>query len=126
MGTISSDVSPHPRTSPAEARRRGKRWPLTILAVLAGALKLEAWRHLIRNAVGLWLVFGLGVFTSILRTRPVGLAVSVAGLTALIVGPSLPVAIGLGVGLFLALLVLFAVVGTVLMARQPGRGSRPS
>jgi hypothetical protein len=118
MGVTNQATAPDPRSSPTEARRRAKRWPVTIVACLAAVSKVELWRHLIRNAAGLWAVFGLGLFGSILRTRPVGLAISVAGLTAMIVRPALPLALGLGIGLFALLLVLFTAVGSVLMARQ--------
>lgn len=64
-------------------------------------------------------LFGVGLAVSLLRPRPVGIAVCGAGLLAFILAPSATaVGIALGFGAFVARLALFVLIGTVLQARQ--------
>lgn len=111
-------------------RRRGTRWPWVIVAIAVGALKLEAFASLLyhhgwlhhRGPLIAVLAVGLGV--SVLRTRPVAIAVFGAGVLAFVVAlhPLLG-GVALGVGAFGSLIALFFTVSTVLHARQR-RGQR--
>lgn len=84
--------------------------------------KAELWRHVLTNPTTLVVAFAAGGVASILRTNPIGLAVCVAGLTALIIGPaSTLVGVALGAGGFVALVVLFFAIGTILRTRQSRR-----
>jgi hypothetical protein len=64
---------------------------------------------------------------SVLRTRPVGIALTAAPLLAFTLAPSSTVlGIALGLGAFAVLLALFVAIGTVLHARQNQDRARSS
>jgi hypothetical protein len=102
----------------AGRRRRG--WPWAIVGVVMALGKADALRVLLHGRVALMALFGLWLVLSVLRPRPVGIAVTVAGLLAFVIAPgSVLVGIGLGLGAFVLLMALFFAVATVLQARQP-------
>lgn len=93
-----------------------------IIGAVVVLAKVELYRHLLINPTALIVALAAGGVASVLRTSPIGLAVCAAGLIALIIGPaSTLVGIALGVGGFVALMVLFFAVGTILRARQSRR-----
>jgi len=101
------------------ARRRGTRWPWLIVLVVIGALKVEAYASLVHHRASLIAVLAVGLAVSLLRTRPVAIAVFSAGILglALAMHPFLA-GIGLGLGAFAVLIALFFTISTVLHARQ--------
>ena len=109
--------------APGEVRGAGRRrrgWPWAIVGVALALVKADAFRVILHGRVALMALFGVGLVLSVLRPRPVGIAVTAAGLLAFVLAPgSLVLGIGLALGTFVLLLALFFAVATVLQARQP-------
>jgi hypothetical protein len=100
-------------------RRRERRWPALIGGLVLIAVKSEAYGKLLFHRAELIGVLAVAVGVSLLRARPVGLAVSAAVLLALVLGAhSLGLGVGLGFGAFALLMALFFAVSTVLHLRQ--------
>lgn len=108
--------------APGELRRAGRRragWPWLIVGVGFGLVKTNAISELLHHRVDTIALLGLGLALSVLRTRPVGSAVTAASLLAFTLAPrSTALGIALGVGAFVLLLATFVAIGTVLRARQ--------
>jgi hypothetical protein len=100
-------------------RRRERRWPAVIGGLVLLALKSEAYGKVLLHRGELIGVLGVAFGVSLLRARPIGLAVSAALLLALVLGAhSLGLGLGLGFGAFALLMALFFAVSTVLHLRQ--------
>jgi hypothetical protein len=88
-------------------------------------LKAEALPALLHHRVWPIVILGLGLVSSVLRTRLVGVALTAGPLLAFALDPgSTAFGIAVGVGAFGLLLAMFFAVGTVLMARQGHDRSR--
>jgi hypothetical protein len=106
-------------TKTARSRGRNRRWPAVIGGLVLAALKSEALFRLVLNRGGLVVVVALLLAGSLLRARPIGIAVAIPVLVALVVGAhSLGLGLGLGFGGFVLLMALFFAISTVLHARQ--------
>jgi hypothetical protein len=93
--------------------------------VLAG-LKSEALLKLILHRGELVAVLAVLLVTSLLRGRPVGIAVATSLLLAFVVGVhSLGLGLAIGFGGFALLMALFFAISTMLLARQ-NRGATGS
>jgi hypothetical protein len=81
--------------------------------------KTEGLRELLHHQGELIALLGLGLAFSVLRPRPVGIALTAAPLLAFALAPrSTVLGIALGLGGFVLLLALFFAVASVLHARQ--------
>ena len=81
--------------------------------------KAEALSGLLHHRGWVIAILGLGLVSSVLRMRPVGVALTVGPLLAFALAPgSTALGIAVGVVAFGLLLALFFAVGAVLMARQ--------
>lgn len=81
--------------------------------------KAQALSGVLHHRALVLVILGLGVVSSVLRTRLVGVAVTVGPLLAFALDPgSTAVGIAVGVGAFGLLLAMFFAVGTVLMGRE--------
>ena len=88
-------------------------------------LKAEALPELLRHRGWVIAILGLGLVSSVLRMRPVAVALTAGPLLAFALAPgSTALGIAVGVGAFGLLLALFFVIGAVLMARQDHGRSR--
>jgi len=105
-----------------ELRRSGRggvRWPWMIVGVGLALVKANAAADLVHHRTGLIVALAAALAVSVLRTRPVGIALSGAPLLAFALAPgSTALGIALGFGAFVLLLALFVAIGTVLQARQ--------
>lgn len=110
-------------------RGRGTRWPWLIVAVVVGALKVDAYESLLHHRGALIGALALALLASVVRLRPKPLLI--AALTAALVATTAaphPVLAGVGVGFgaFAVLIALFFTISTVLHARQRrSRHARP-
>ncbi len=100
-------------------RARGGRWPWAIVFVAVAGLKAEAYASLVNDRPGMIAVLAVGLGVSLLRFKPVAIAVFSAPLLAFAVAPH-PALLGVafGVGVFAFLIALFFAISTVLRARQ--------
>jgi hypothetical protein len=106
--------------------RRGGRWPWLIVGIGLALVKSNAIAEVGHHPSELIAVLGVGLAVSVLRTRPVGFAVSAAPLLAFALAPrSTAVGVAVGLGAFVLLLALFVAIGTVLQARQVMIGPTP-
>jgi hypothetical protein len=111
------------RAGEVAARGRSTRWPWLIVIVVVGALKVEAYASLVEHRGSLIAALALGLAFSVLRSKPLAIAVFAAGILgfALALHPLLA-GVGLGVGAFALLIALFFTISTVLHARQRHAG----
>ncbi len=104
-----------------DTRSRSVEPPAPTTAVERAAAPGELRRAGPRRVGWPWLIVGvgLGLAFSVLRPRPVGIAMTAAPLLAFTLAPrSTALGIALGLGAFMLLLALFIAIGTVLHARQ--------
>lgn len=100
------------------ARRRGG-WPWLIVGVGLALVKADGFAALLHHRVEVIALLGLALVFSVLRLRPVGIAVTAAPLLAFTLAPrSTALGVALGLSAFVLLLALFVAIGTVLQARQ--------
>jgi len=93
-----------------------------VVGVAVALLKAQALSGLLHHRVWVIVILGLGLLSSVVRTRPVGVALTAGPLLAFALAPaSTALGIAVGVGAFGLLLAMFFAVGTVLMARQDRR-----
>jgi hypothetical protein len=129
MGTRSPSGAPSARATgveraagPGQLRRAGRRgvgWPWLIVGVVLALVKADGLAAVLHHRAEVVAILGLGLALSVLRRRPVGIAVTTAPLLAFILAPrSTALGIALGLGVFVLLLALFTAIGTVLHARQ--------
>lgn len=101
------------------------RWPWLIVGLVLAVFKARGLAELGDHPVALIPVLAALLVVSVLRPRPVLIAVSAAALAALVVAPHpLLAGIGVGVGLFVLLMVAFMAIATILHARQRRSSSR--
>ena len=82
-------------------------------------LKAQALSGLLHHRAWVIAILGLGLVSSVLRTRPVGVALTAGPLLALALDPrSTALGVAVGVAAVGVLLAMFFAVGTVLMLRQ--------
>ena len=106
------------------ATRRTARWPWLIAGLVLAGLKARGWGELVGHPAALIPALAAVLAVSLLRPKPVLMAFAAAGLAALVVAPHpLLAGIGLGVGVFVVLMVAFMAIATILHARQ-GRSPR--
>jgi hypothetical protein len=87
--------------------------------VALALFKVDALAAVFHHRAEVIVVLGLGFVVSLLRGRPVAMAVTAAPLLALTLAPgSTLLGIAVGLGAFVLLLALFFAIGTVLRARQ--------
>ncbi len=116
--------------APEQLRQGGRRrsgWPWLIVGLTLVVVKSEALVELLHHRVEVIALLGLGLAFSVLRTRPVGIALTAAALFAFTLDLSSPaLGIVLGFGAFTLLLALFIAIAAVLHARQnPDREGVP-
>jgi len=103
------------------ARARGTRWPWLIVAIVVGAVKVQAGASLLEHRGSLIAALAVALVVSVIRLRPKPLLIAAltAALVATTVAPH-PVVLGvaLGFGAFALLTALFFTISTVLHARQ--------
>jgi hypothetical protein len=96
-----------------------------VVGVVLVGLKAEALSGLLHHRGWVIAILGLGLVSSVLRARLVGIAMTVGPLLAFALDPgSTALGIAVGVGAFGVLLAVFFAVGTLLMARQAHGQSR--
>ncbi len=90
-------------------------------------LKAQALSGLVHHPIWVIVALAVGLVSSVLRARPIGVALTAGPLLAFALSPS-STALGIvvGVGAFVVLLALFFAIATVLMARQDSRRPRAS
>jgi hypothetical protein len=111
------------------ARRVGRRrdWAWMVVGVGLALLKTEVLSGLLHHEIWVIVMLALGLVFSVLRTLPIGVALTAGPLLAFALGPSsTALGIAVGVGAFVLLVGLFFAVGTVLRARQDHSRSRAS
>lgn len=97
--------------------RRG--WPWVIVAVGLSVVKSDGYRVVLHNRVGVIVAFGVVLAFSVLRPKPVRIAVAAAALVALALNPhALALGVAIAFGAFVLLMTLFTAVAAVLHARQ--------
>jgi hypothetical protein len=90
-----------------------------IVVVVLALVKANALVAVLHHRAEVLAILGLGLALSVLRQRPVGIAVTAAPLLAFVLAPrSTALGIALGLGVFVLLLAIFTTIGTVLHARQ--------
>jgi hypothetical protein len=87
-------------------------------------VKADGLAAVLHHRVEVIALLGLGLVLSVLRPRPVGIALTAGPLLAFTFGPrSTVLDIAVGFGAFVLLLALFIAIGTVLAARQDPDGA---
>ncbi len=82
-------------------------------------VKANVLTEVVHHRIEVIALLGLGLAFSVLRPRPVGIALTAAALIAFTLAPhSTDLGIALGFGAFVLLLAVFIAIGTVLHARQ--------
>jgi uncharacterized membrane protein (DUF485 family) len=108
------------RAEDARSRRLpggGRSW--IVVGLVAALLKARGLAELLHHRAELIGLLGLLVVVSVLRARPILIAVFAAPLLALALAPSsTALGIAIGVGTFLLLTAAFVGIGTLLQARQ--------
>jgi hypothetical protein len=101
-------------------RRPGeRRWPWVVVIVAAASVKGVVIANLFHHRSGWIALLGVLATVSLLRGRPLRLAISAAPLLAVALHPHpLLLGIAVGVGAFFVLIVLFAALGTALNMRD--------
>jgi hypothetical protein len=117
-----ADASPGPSTPNAggRIRRLRDRWIYPAIGLLVALGKAHAFRLLSRHRLAVAPVAAAWILISLLKARPVGLAVS-AGVLAVAAdsGGPLWLALVLGLATFSVLMAVFLGTATVLQLRQP-------
>jgi hypothetical protein len=109
-------------TKAARARRGNRRWPAIIGGLVLAAIKSDAMLKLILHPRSLIVLAAVGLAGSLLRARPVGIAVTASLLAALVLGAhSLGLGLTLGFGGFALLMAVFFAISTILHLRQGHR-----
>jgi uncharacterized membrane protein (DUF485 family) len=104
--------------SPAH-RPQDRRWPWVIVIAAGVALKGAALASAVHHRASWLVLLSLLSLVSLLRAKPLALALFAAPLLAFAIDPhSVLVGVAVGVGAFFALIVLFAALGTALNMRD--------
>jgi hypothetical protein len=107
------------------SRGRNRRWPAVLGGLVLAGLKSEVLVRLILHRGELIALLAVVLMLSLLRGRPVGIAVGTSLLLAFVVGAhSLGLGLALGFGGFALLMALFFAISTVLLARQNRTATR--
>ena len=120
-GPSASTTGVERAAAPGELRRAGRRggWPWLIVGVGLALVKANALTEALHYRVAVIVLLGLGLAFSVLRPKPIGIAVTAAPLLAFTLAPRSTVSgVALGFGAFVLLLALFIALGTALHARQ--------
>ena len=116
-GRETADVSQEQEQQPGQARRGG--WAWLIVGVVLVAAKADALAQVEHHRTVLIVVLALGLAVSVLRARPVRVAVLAAALSAWLLDlRSTALGVGLGLAGFALLMAVFFAIATVLHARQ--------
>jgi uncharacterized membrane protein (DUF485 family) len=113
---------PVPPRATEDARPRrlpgsGRSW--IVVGLVAALLKARGLAELLHHRAELIGILGLLVVVSVLRARPILIAVFAAPLVAFALAPSsTALGIAIGVGAFVLLTAAFVAIGTLLQARQ--------
>lgn len=120
VGSHSADSEP--KLTRRSGRLRHSAWTVVGLGLVL--LKTEALAGLLHHRGLVIAILGLGLVSSVLGTRPVGVTLTAGPLLAFALAPSsTALGIAFGVGAFGLLLAIFFAIGTVLMAREGHRSS---